>query len=124
VHRTERARDGRGLGEVEESIMPWSDSPWTEATESESDKRQALRYPLELPVELPGGSGRSHDVSRSGVSFETDTPVSLESPIKFSLVLGQTSPDVPLRLDCEGEVVRVEPHDGGVSVAVKLTSCQ
>ena len=91
---------------------------------SESDKRQALRYPLELPVELPGGSGRSHDVSRSGVSFETDTPVSLESPIKFSLVLGQTSPDVPLRLDCEGEVVRVEPHDGGVSVAVRLTSCQ
>jgi hypothetical protein len=124
VNRTERARDGRELGKVEESIMPWSDSPWTRATENESDKRQALRYPLELPVELPGGSGRSHDVSRSGVFFETDTPVSLESPIKFSLVLGQATPDEPLRLECEGEVVRVEPHDGGVSVAVKLTSCQ
>jgi len=104
--------------------MPWLDSPWTESTESESDKRRALRYPLELPVELAGGTGRSHDISKSGVRFETDTPVAPESPIRFSLVLGQASPDVPLRLDCEGEVVRVEPHDGGVSVAVKLTSCQ
>ena len=104
--------------------MPWSDSPWTESSEHQSEKRHALRYPLELAVELPGGSGRSHDVSKSGVCFETDTPVSPESPIKFSLVLGQASRDAPLRLDCEGEVVRVEPHEGRVSVAVKLTSCQ
>ena len=39
-------------------------------------------------------------------------------------IAGRVTPDEPLRLDCEGEVVRVEPHDGRVSVAVKLTSCQ
>ena len=101
--------------------MSWSVGPWT--NESEGEKRQALRYPLELPVELPDGSGRSLDVSKSGVCFETEAPVSADAPIEFSLVLGQ-SPEDPLRLDCEGEVVRVEPHDGGASVAVKLTSCQ
>lgn len=111
--------------------MPWSSNPWTTSNDTEpdrasntSDKRHALRYPLELPVELPSGTGRSHDVSKSGVCFDTDASIPTESPIKFSLVLGQASPDVPLRLECEGEVVRVEPHEGGVSVAVKLTSCQ
>ena len=111
--------------------MRWVASPWAAASaaeswaaanDGESEKRQALRYPLELAVELPDGSGRSRDVSASGVFVETEEAVSSISPIKFSLVLGQTGHGAALRLYCEGRVVRVARRNGKAGVAVALTS--
>ena len=46
------------------------------------------------------------------------------APIRFSLVIGRVSPGRPLRLDCEGRVVRTEPRDGRLGVAVAVTRCR
>lgn len=65
------------------------------------EQRRALRYPLELPIEVEGAMGRTRDFSSSGVFFETGRTLAPGAPIEFSLVLGRVSPGLPLRLDCE-----------------------
>jgi len=88
------------------------------------EQRQALRYSLELPVEVAGTSGRTRDFSASGVFFETDRALTPGAPVRFSLLLGRVSPGRPLRLDCEGRVVRTEPGKGRLGVAVAITDCR
>jgi len=90
----------------------------------DGEQRRTLRYPLELPVEVAGAPGRTRDFSASGVFFETDRALTPGAPIRFSLVIGRVSPGRPLRLDCEGRVVRTEPRDGRLGVAVAVTRCR
>ncbi len=87
------------------------------------EQRRALRYPLELPVEVGGATGRTRDFSASGVFFETDRALTPGAPVRFSLVLGRVSPGLPLRLDCEGRVVRTDARDGHIGVAVAISRC-
>ena len=92
---------------------------------SNGERRQALRYSLELPVEVAGACGRTRDFSASGVFFETDRALTPGAPIRFSLLLGRASPGRrPLRLNCEGRVVRTESGKGRLGVAVAITDCR
>ncbi len=88
------------------------------------EQRRALRYPLELPIKMEGAEGRTRDFSASGVFFETDRSFTPGALVEFSLVLGRVSPSVPLRLDCGGRVVRSEPRNGQVGVAVAISRCR
>jgi len=88
------------------------------------EQRRTLRYSLELPVEVAGATGRTRDFSASGVFFETDRALRPGAPIRFSLVIGRVSPGLPLRLNCEGRIVRTEPRDGRLGVAVAVTRCR
>lgn len=74
--------------------------------------RCAVRFPLALPVSVSHkGISRpaiTHNVSASGVLFETETPINVGEPITFSMrmpgaILG-TSNDV--LVECQGRVVR------------------
>jgi hypothetical protein len=86
-----------------------------------SEKRGALRYPLELPIEVGGATGCTRDFSSSGVFFETGRALAPGAPVEFSLVLGHVSSGLPLRLDCEGRIVRTAPRAGQLGVAVAIT---
>ena len=88
------------------------------------ERRRAIRFPIVIPVELEGGTGVTRDVSLSGVFFETDQFHVLGEPIRLTLVLQRVSPDHPVRLQCEGRVVRVERRQLqlGVGVAVAIES--
>lgn len=86
------------------------------------DRRRMLRFQIALPVELEGGKGITRDVSLSGVFFETDQSFSPSEPIQLVLVLEHVHPGRPVRLHCEGRVVRVNRHDGKMGVAVAITS--
>jgi hypothetical protein len=86
------------------------------------DRRRATRYQVGLPVELQSGAGTTRDVSESGVFFETDQPLTVGSPISFSLILGHADPEGPFRLQCKGSIVRVEEAEGKVGVAARITS--
>ncbi len=86
------------------------------------DRRRAVRHRLALPVELEHGGGVTRDVSASGVFFETDQSFLPGSPISFSLLFEHADPHGPVRLRCQGRVVRLEPHDGKSGVAVAFTS--
>ena len=75
-------------------------------------------------MEVAGATGRTRDFSASGVFFETDRALRPGAPIRFSLVIGRVSPGLPLRLNCEGRIVRTEPRDGRLGVAVAVTRCR
>ncbi len=84
-------------------------------------RRKAPRLEIDLPVELERGKGVTRDVSASGVFFETDEALAPGARIRFSLLVEHASP-VPLRLQCEGQVVRVERHDGRLGVAATIST--
>jgi hypothetical protein len=87
-----------------------------------AERRRAVRFPIAIPVELEEGKGVTRDVSLSGVSFETDLLFSSGEPIRLTLVLERASPGHPVRLQCEGRVVRVGQSNGKGQVAVDITT--
>jgi len=89
------------------------------ATESIA-RRKVPRLEIGLLVELEHGKGWTRDVSASGVFFETDEPLAPGVPIRFSMLLDQSSTG-PLRLECVGRIVRVEQQDGRLGVAATFT---
>ena len=86
------------------------------------ERRRAMRYPVALRVELAEGAGLTRDASLSGVFFETDRSFIPDEPIRLALVFERFVVTAPLRLECEGRVVRVEPSDEKVGVAATITS--
>jgi hypothetical protein len=87
------------------------------------ERRRAVRFPITIPVELEGGTGVTRDVSLSGVFFETNHFFALGEPIRLTLLLERATPGQPVRLQCEGRVVRVERRQPelrlGVAVAIE-----
>jgi hypothetical protein len=86
------------------------------------ERRQAERSQVALPVQLEDGVGVTRDVSAAGVFFETERVLAVGTAIRLSLLLEHADPEGPLRLHCQGHVVRVEPGPGKVGVAVAITS--
>src|SRR5712691_6216871 len=93
-----------------------------------TERRQASRFRVELPVEvmLPDQSetrsGITQDVSASGMFYEMEHVLPLGAPIRVVLPLERGIPEVSVRVLCEGRVVRVEPREGKAGVAVAFTS--
>ncbi|MGD0266702.1 MAG: PilZ domain-containing protein [Candidatus Methylomirabilota bacterium] len=94
----------------------------TESAPNLTERRRAIRLPMTLPVQLEEGAGITRDVSLSGVFFETEQPFSSKGPIIFTLVFEDRSWSRPIRLKCEGQVVRVEPSNGKADVAATISS--
>jgi len=87
------------------------------------ERRQALRFPMTLPVELERGSGITRNISTSGVFFETDQVLSTGALIRLILALEEpTYPGTPICLHCQGQIVRAEQHEEKMGVAVAFTS--
>lgn len=97
--------------------------PAPEAVQHFRERRRAVRFPIAIPVELEGGTGVTRDVSLSGVFFETNQFFALGEPIRLTLILERATPVQPVRLQCEGRVVRVERRQPelrlGVAVAIE-----
>src|SRR5262249_38774134 len=87
-----------------------------------AERRRTPRYPVNLRVEWSSGEGGTRDVSFGGVFFETDQLLRPGVPLTFSMVLEHVDPTAPIRLGCEGEVVRVERRSGQVGVAAVIAS--
>ena len=84
-----------------------------------SPKRErASRVQSCLPVSVNGVAGVTRDISATGVFFEIDEKYSAGSKIQFELQLD--TPGGPLRLVCDGEVVRVVTKDGRSGVAARI----
>jgi hypothetical protein len=84
------------------------------------DRRRAQRFWVELPVEWEHETGITRDISDGGVFFVTQRSCSPGDPIEFTLVFEHLDPDHPVRLQCRGQVVRVEQDDGKTGVAVAI----
>ena len=81
---------------------------------------RAERYEATVPVSLEHGKGVTRNVSSSGVYFETDQAFTAGSAVSFRLDF-ENAPGGPLRVTCEGKIVRVEQRDGKLGVAATIT---
>jgi hypothetical protein len=86
------------------------------------DRRRAPRFRVELLVELAHETGITRDISDGGVFFVTQGLFSPGDPIELTLIFEHLDPDHPVRLQCLGQVVRVEQEDGKTGVAVAITA--
>ena len=73
-----------------------------------------------MPVFLKNAEGITRDVSASGVFFWTSESICAPGElIRFSVELKR--PKGRMKLKCQGDVVRTEPRNGEMGVAVKIT---
>ncbi|MDP2969767.1 MAG: PilZ domain-containing protein [Deltaproteobacteria bacterium] len=86
------------------------------------ERRQALRFPITLPVDLERGTGITRNISTSGVLFETDQVFPTGALIQLTVLMEPTCPGTPACLHCQGQIVRAEQHEEKMGVAVAFTS--
>jgi len=84
------------------------------------EHRRVPRHQGKLPISLKSGEGITRDFNVSGIYFETDRAFSPGQCIEFSIVLKHADPDHPVRMNCVGEIVRVEESGGMIGVAAKI----
>jgi hypothetical protein len=86
-----------------------------------AERRQAVRYPVSGVVKTRKGAGTARDVSTTGVFFEVDEPYAVGESVSLSVVLERPPAAVPIRLQGEGRVVRVEPRGRRLGIGVAVT---
>jgi len=86
--------------------------------EEVQEKRLRERVYTALPVMLGTATGITRDVSASGIFFETDAPDAVGD--RISLMVELDTPRGKRMLRCKGDVVRIEPSDTRIGVAVKI----
>lgn len=84
------------------------------------EQRTAVRFATALTVRLADGTGRTHNLSNTGVYFEVVKGPRLGTLVNFTLeyrLHGRRQ-----QLECEGKVVRVDPLGERAGVAARLVS--
>lgn len=87
-------------------------------TDPYQGNRKHERIETALPVDLGHASGVIRNVSSSGIYFETDASLALGANIRFKVALDTAGGK--LILNCRGNIVRIEPHDNTMGVAVQV----
>ena len=88
------------------------------------EKRASQRIQVEAPVYIGQEKAVTRDVSWAGIYFLTDQSFAEGVPLNFLLDLAYALPGKPIKLDCEGEVVRVEQHGEKFGIAAKINNFQ
>lgn len=88
------------------------------------EKRSSQRIQLEVPVCIGETRAVTRDVSWSGIYFLTDRSFAEGGDLTFSLDLTYALPGKPIRLDCQGEVIRVEKLGEQFGVAARINNFQ
>ncbi len=83
-------------------------------------EHRSKRYPTELSTSVNGLTGVTRNVSATGLYLLQDQPLDTGSRIDFWVDLD--TPGGPLKLCCEGEVIRVEKIDERFGIGVKILS--
>jgi acyl-coenzyme A thioesterase PaaI-like protein len=85
-----------------------------------SEQRAAVRFDTHLPIRIDGAHGVAHNISNTGIYFETDVQ---QSPGQLvNVMVEYTLQGRKRQLVCEGKVLRVHRQDGRVGVAARLLS--
>ena len=102
--------------------MSHRDQSYPEGTE----RRKASRRQVALAVMVGQENGWTRDVSGTGIyinlfdrSPQDPTP---GSRVGLTLSLGHADPKGPVKVHCAGEVLRVEPNEDALGLAVRLES--
>ena len=88
------------------------------------EKRVSQRIQVEVPVYIGQEKAVTRDVSWSGIYFLTDQFFAEGGALNFSLDLNYALPGKPIKLDCQGEVIRIEQRGEKFGVAAKINNFQ
>ncbi len=89
-----------------------------------SEKRASQRIQTEVPVYIGQTKGMTRDVSWTGIYFLTDQFFDHGGSFSFSLDLNYALPGKPIKLDCQGEVIRIEQLGDKFGIAAKINDFQ
>lgn len=88
------------------------------------EKRASQRIQVEVPVYIGKEKAMTRDVSWSGIYFLTDQSFDKGCLLNFALDLSYALPGKPIKLDCQGEVIRVEQRGEKFGIAAKINNFQ
>ena len=88
------------------------------------EKRSSQRIQVEVPVYIGEETAVTRDVSWSGIYFMTEQLFPEGGDLNFSMDLTYALPGKPIKLDCQGEVLRVERLGDKYGVAAKINNFQ
>lgn len=86
------------------------------------EKRDSQRIQVEVPVYIGQEKAVTRDISKNGIFFLTDQSFVEGVELNFSLDLAYALPGKPIKLDCQGEVIRVEKQGEQFGVAAKISN--
>jgi len=84
----------------------------------DQEKRGKDRVFTRMPVNLEAATGVTRDVSETGLYIETDAKYAVGSEISVSVAVD--TPGGKMMLRCRGNIVRIEPRETKVGLAVHL----
>ena len=88
------------------------------------EKRMSQRIQVEVPVYIGHLKAVTRDVSWSGIYFLADQPFTEGGELNFSLDLNYALPGKPIKLDCQGEIIRVEQQGDKFGIAARINNFQ
>lgn len=96
------------------------------SSESHPDLRNAIRFPLHLPVILKTDNeehrAETIDISAGGILFRSETDVEVGSAVEFTVAMpgDYLGSDQDVLVKCHGRVVRCSPEPTGWSIAAVI----
>jgi c-di-GMP-binding flagellar brake protein YcgR len=94
------------------------------------DFRNAVRFPLHLPVTLRTSSAEyqaeTRDISAGGILLHSETPIAVGSTVNFTIAMpGETlGADQDVLVNCQGRVVRCSEENTDRIIAVAIDEYQ
>ena len=89
----------------------------TAPAKADAEQRAAPRFGVGMPYSVDGHEGHTRDLSATGVSFDSDTAYPVGSIVDLTLRYGLDGHNFPL--ECQVEVVRVEPRGQRFFIAAR-----
>jgi hypothetical protein len=84
------------------------------------DHRSGDRFGIALPITMEDGEGETHDISETGILFETVAESAPQVGARIAMTLQYSMDGHDYNMPCEVEVVRVERVGNRVNVAARL----
>ena len=91
---------------------------------NDHEKRASQRIQVEVPVYIGHEKAVTRDISWAGIYFLTTQAFDEGKKMSFSLDLTYALPGKPIKLDCQGEVLRVEKLGNQYGIAAKINDFQ
>ena len=92
--------------------------PEGDSASSPIDQRSSDRFGIALPITMEDGVGATHDISETGILFETESEPQLGA--RLALTLQYSIDGKEYHMGCEAEVVRVQRVGSKVNVGARL----
>lgn len=88
------------------------------------EKRLSQRIQVEIPVYINQERAVTRDISWSGIYFLTEQNLSEGKELNFSIDLNYALPGKPVKLDCQGEIIRIERQGDRFGIAARINNFQ